>query len=1031
MCQCLYRSLPYAARESFINIALMEYAAIMQYTLSGEDRAWLSLSRECKIQWLPKDFSCLLNAPANWQQLLNEFGWRDKTDPASAVCLSLDDLDPSVADILRDCCRTFQQEEWVQEVARHHQLQVGPMEVRTGLPAEATRLKREVDCPASCSTGLPAKAVKKEPCDAHDAQTFPSGREISKRLLSNLPYRPLDASMLDLGQVLRGCLAVARNFHGNRWPEHITILSCGDLASRHGQNAHMTCGLLCSETHWALLCISEGQGIVYDGLGDTVCFNQASAYMAHLRESGHAVKEKLLKAQCPKQGDAWSCGHRVIVALGAILDHVESVGDIPRQLDESVLSSAHVQALVRSSQDSSFPNPCQQQGPPKHVKRKVECVQSSVSNAAPGADVASEPSTPKRSRPRVDDKAMTPPRPSPPARTSGFDGLKLSPVSNTGSPRQIVSKASKPVRSKLIKGNTQKETKQSTQSEASLVKRGESLCQSAGVQHNTFQSEHYHASQPEPRGHWKMFLRAVAVPDDKGKILTCPVCCSLRNKIVNPAVPSAPEPSNVKAEPSEDVSLALVAVQPPGEASRPVLGPQIHKRGRPAKGESMDSRWRLGVFIQQHRASVYRQLKDSWGKDATYHCIPCGRDIKFKTHTCKRKLDKHEKGITHIKGLEKLGLPLPKGVARSTRPGSEDEAEEDEEEAEDQPAGQQHPVVAVDLRCNGLPPHDITSPLHCLKCSIESFVLAGQPRTTYAPGETDPFADVIFDSTPQGIYVKSRQCQGSMQRDETFCVACKALGRWSKFRSAVAQKAYMIDLAMYSHKLFHCPQDQLEAFMQDMVGRDYRQLGLAGADFEGLCQLRSKLAQVAKVRQKFENTPAWRISVSYQNFMRQWLPKTDLFHPSDTQASARASLVAALGQGVLEGKVRALDLEVASRIAAGALRSDALVDGLVTTFVQTLQSSLTNKRRQTSSQFMQQEALVDAIHTLGRGSECQALMSRFKVNKQSLPKLSLNHASMPDSFNCFSTRPPSPEEHVSENSKLLEVRFRTSPCDLR
>ena len=564
-----------------------------------------------------------------------------------------------------------------------------------------------------------------------------------------------------------------------------------------------------------------------------------------------------------------------------------------------------------------------------------------------------------------------------------------------------MSKASKNVKGKA--NAKQDKLKSKVASVAALVKKGEALCESAGFLHKHFQSEHFHASEPEGKGHWKMFLQSLAAPDDRTKIITCRVCCKLRSQLL--AQNSAMHDLQQKPSPNESdkASLAIVVAQAVPACSSaavsaevPVLGPRIHKKGRPAKCEAFEARWRLEVFVQQHRSSVYRQTPSSWSKDATYHCVACGKDIKFKTHTCKQKLDKHEKGKTHIKGLKRLGLPMPEGYTDSADAAQSEE--DDAEEAEE--AGQE--LVCQQLVqqrvCSGLAPNDSSSPLHGLRSSVENFVLAGLPRTVYAEQESDPFADAIFDSTSQGIYVRSRVCKGCLEQGESVCAACKALGRRAKFREALGKKSYMIDLAIYAHRLHHAPEDQLQAFAQQIISRDYRVLNLAGADFEGIRALPSKLAQVAKIRSRFSNTPAWRFSPGLQAFVQQWLPKADLYHSCDLQASAHASLVAALGDGVATGKVRSLDLEVASKIATGALRGDALVDGLVTTFVQTLSASLLNKKRVNSSQWINEDALVDAIHTLGHGAEVQALLSRFRVNKQALPKLGFSGGEMPDTF---------------------------------
>ena len=445
--------------------------------------------------------------------------------------------------------------------------------------------------------------------------------------------------------------------------------------------------------------------------------------------------------------------------------------------------------------------------------------------------------------------------------------------------------------------------------------------------------------------------------------------------------------TDVPAKQCEDAGVAELALVPaPLEAAK--LGPQVHKAGRPPKSESLEARWRLSVFIQQERSGIYRPTNRSWGKDAVFFCTPCDREIKFKSHTCKQKLDKHERGSYHQKGLVRLGL-APAALAHVQEPGHGDDSAEDED------VGQ---AEMGEYRCQGVPVDESTLPLHCLKHSVEAYVVAGQPRTIYAEQETDPLADAVFDSAGNGIHVRSRKCKGPCRRCDKVCAACLALSRCKKFRKALCEKAYMIDLAMYSHRLYHSSPAELQAFVQEVHARDYRTLNLAGSDFESVCSLPSNLAKVAKIRMRLDCLPAWRYSPALQAFKQQWLPKTDLYHSTDLQACAHASLVSSLGAGIATGKVRSLDLEVASKIATGSLRCDALVDGLVTTFVQTLQGSMVNRKRHNSSEWIDQEALVDAMHTLGRGPEAQALLGRFRFNTRQLPKTSFSHASMPETF---------------------------------
>ena len=948
----------------------------MAYTLSGQQRAWASLSRDSKVQWVPKSLECLHEAPANWQPWLNEFGWSDKLDPTSVVCVPLDDQDPSAAEVFKECCIAFRDELWMREVLRVHQLSLEPVTCKLKrepgvVPAKA--VKTEPQSPMSSATGSPmAKAVKKEP------QVYPTGREVSKCLLRNLPFRAMRAGMLDLGQVLRGCLAVLRHFHGNSWPEHLALVSCGDLGSWHGQKADTICGVLCSETHWAFLFVFEGQGIVYDGKSDPVCFNQAAAFCQHLSDAGRSVSREVLAARCPKQVDGFSCGQRVIASLDAVLSHVASSGMAPRELHASTLFSGHVKVLLEGALEAMH------QSPPKRKACKAELENGAASMKAP--------STPKRARPRNDnddnvDGFMTPPRPS----RAKMAALATSPASSASTPRAIVAKTSVTSKAKIAaNGSAQKNKKEAALKAAALVQKGQGLCDALGFQHKHFQSEHKRVAEGQEKGHWKVFLQALAAPDEKCRPLTCTSCCSLRNRLLQQAAPEPDVPAG--SQPQASLSSAIVPVQ------AATLGPQVHKRGRPSKSESVDARWRLGVFIQQHRPGIYRQTAKSWGPDAVYFCVACDKPIKFKTQTCKQKVDKHERGGIHLRGLDRLGLPRPHQAPAQQE---EDSAEEAEAPAASEAQGQLVPAVqdVQEYCCRGVPVDDSTLPLHSFRHSLQAFVQAGQPRTIYAEGkEVDPLQDAIFDNALEGLYVRSRQCKGPCRKVDKVCISCMTLGRGKKFREAICKKAYLIDLAMYAHRVFHSSPEELEAFEQEMRSRDYRVLDLAGSDFESLRSLPSKLAQVGKIRQRFNCWPAWRYSPAFQEFKKQWLPNTDLHHATDLQASAHASLVSALGQAVVAGKVRALDLEIASKIATGSLRSDALVDGLVTTFVQTLQGSLVNKRRHNSSEWMNQDALVDAMHTLGHGPEAESILSRFRVNHRSLPKSSFSHSSMPDTF---------------------------------
>ena len=619
----------------------MEFAAVMSYTLAGETRPWISLGRESKMQWIPKSLEDLSeSAPQKWKPWLSKFGWDDYTSPGGVRHKLLCDLDPAVADAMCQCCRAFPDMSWVhsfkalQELPLHVEPAVG-----SSLPKREPKRER-----GHTVEPMTLKAVKKEP------KTYPSGRDVAKLLLRNMPNSPILKSMLDIGQVLRGCLAVARAFFGDEWTHHVTIVSCGDLTSFHGQVADTLFGVLYSDSHWALLCVHEGQGVVFDGKRNPVCWNQAAAFLHHLKEAGCKVSGSQQKASCPQQPDEWSCGHRVIAAMDLILDSLQVSGVLPKKLDGNMLNEESVQSIIDASVKSFAKQQVDASGA---AKRKAEQVpKKSLMPAAAGSEDCGVPSTPPRSKARVSasqacDDTMTPPRPVRPA-------LATSPASNASTPRALVAKTSKPKHEK----QNGKAQCQSALTKAGKISKGEALCSEARVAHKDFQKEHRRQDVPEPKGHWRLFLESLGAPSGSMP-LSCQACLTMQRKVLH-------------GQQAQPVASAIVPA-----ASQSVLGPEVRSRGRPKKDEARDARWRLGTYISQHRSKVYQQCSKSWSKEAKYYCRPCERHIKFSSHTCKRKVEKHERSGAHLRGLKRLGLPLPEGADK------EPESEDSDAESED------------------------------------------------------------------------------------------------------------------------------------------------------------------------------------------------------------------------------------------------------------------------------------------------------------------------------------------------------------
>ena len=523
-----------------------------------------------------------------------------------------------------------------------------------------------------------------------------------------------------------------------------------------------------------------------------------------------------------------------------------------------------------------------------------------------------------------------------------------------------------------------------------------------GVEHPKFQREHVARGVPEVKGHWKSFLCALASPDELLRPLTCRACLALRGSINKVShsdelaqhIQQRPQPLEdiAKIQESEKLEAKRQLVAVPTTESECKLGPSVHKPGRPKAG---DQRWRLGIFIQQKRSDVYLQTAESGTASATYFCQACSRKKKFGSHTCKKKLDDHERSKKHRQGLRRLGIPWSGSEGEDA---DQSEAEVENNSDKDPDAGADLAMASTEYKCQGVPCSDKTFPLHALNASVFNFVQSGQPRLATAGGEIDPLADAQFEYSCDKVSVRSRKCQVHCRRVDVACTECAALTRKKAFQCAIATRSYQVDLARYAHKVFHAQEEELKMVVSEIQNRDYMNLGLAGSDFTEILSMPSKLDQVRRIRRRFVHIPAWRLTPSFQAFMENWLPKTPDYHSSDMQAQAHASLVTALGEGVARGRVRQLDLKLASQVACGALRSDSLVSSLVTTFLQTLEASWKNSRRKTSGAFVDQDALIDAVQTLGRGPELQSMLQRFRINPNMVPRINLTSPGLPDSF---------------------------------
>ena len=407
----------------------------------------------------------------------------------------------------------------------------------------------------------------------------------------------------------------------------------------------------------------------------------------------------------------------------------------------------------------------------------------------------------------------------------------------------------------------------------------------------------------------------------------------------------------------EQPAAAPIADQQEPEEVPALPGPR--KAGRPKKDEAPGSRWSLATWVRQSRSDIYLETDKSHLKCAAYFCRACNRQIQFGTQTCEAKVRRHEQYKTHVEGLRKL-----RGDA-AIQPAN---------------AGVQKPDPAG--------PRQECAGLLASKLVLASFVQYGQPRLLYSEHETDWLASVAFQVLPQDIAVRSTERKGFLE-GLSACSACVKAANQRKLKQALAKQVFMIDLCVLSYKCIHSPAEELQSFKEELRQRDYQQQNLAGSDLDRLLRIKNNLEVCRAVTARLDTTPAWRVSSSLRKFWDAWLTRPQKHHQTSTEAEAYGCLARGMMDAVASGRAREFDLVLAARVAAGALRSDVLVESLTTSFLAKFKEGLAECRRRTTSEFANFQVLSESLATLGRHAEVDSLLRSFCVNPRSLPALSL------------------------------------------
>ena len=804
---------------------------------------------------------------------------------------------------------------------------------------------------------VPVKTVKREAANALESKSPArnrrvslglSGDEVELLLLRNVKPEPFDKTMMSYDQVLKLCCRVAKMHYEAAWPREVAVIVGGAEEQRRSLqwqwHAHTMVGIVYSDQHWSFLAINRSSAtasaVYYDGLAGAhrqICLDMALALLRHAQEVGWLVSE------------------------------VDEIREARCPVQPDPWSCGHRVGLLMSYvlEEVRAGRPLPHVVPdavcaPEEIEFLLKRSRASTQKSSSQAEMSVPPPMPAPAEAPAE-------APATPARKRPLQEVQRSPAaSDVSSPRVGAASSARKQRRPITK------EKQKVAERAKDRARALKLLQEAAIDHTVFQREHAQMKAKAEAGHWSAFLGSVA---DMSRILNCVACCELRQRVRKE---SAESRHSAKPQPSDDPELLPIqdlinTTEPAGKGQR--------QHSKPKQSEQDIHR-----YIRAHRRGIYTLTDASYTGKATYWCIPCSKKVNFWSQVCLSKLkgpNGHEHSSRHQRGLAAM------------RNREIDCQEPEHSEAPGDPV----PVQEEPRRCKGIPIDE--APNDDLADSFRKFVHYGQPRTVFKESEKDPLGQITFIMDGDVIRLQSESCLGEKTEAPT-CKNCRRACVLPSFRLHIAKKSMFIDLVVYVWKLFHQEQQHAVAMATQMRRADYRQLELAGGDLEELIGgNRCKLEAARTILHKVVCVPRHRRSESMQKFLGNFLVEPHLYHSSNEEAMAHGALASTLASSVASGTVMQQDLQLAAKVASGALRQDSLIQSLTASFLFVCQEGAMQQGqrvRRTSTRHVDMDALQDALCTLGKSAQVLEVMQRFKVNTKNLPKAPLESTSLPNPF---------------------------------
>ena len=454
------------------------------------------------------------------------------------------------------------------------------------------------------------------------------------------------------------------------------------------------------------------------------------------------------------------------------------------------------------------------------------------------------------------------------------------------------------------------------QLEKQLTQQGVDRAKAAGICYSReFQKMHHSRKDHIPPGHWSRFALQVA----KAERIKCESCRRLRDRIVAfEAAPAAEEADAV----IQDAAADVVAASP----ERPQVSTG---KGRPKKGQQAAQ---LCDWIETQRPGTYRHLVAN-----VWVCELCKMEIN-----CFRAA---ESGRRYI--LRHEDLPVHKRNSTGADPERRD--------------------------CPGIPLGQGQSSIDKLEDSCVRWVKKGMIQTKAAAQDDTRSCVVTWDG--EVLILKHKQCCKTARSGGLACIRCQRLADSKAFQKEVAVWSLRIQYAAYMHTLVYGTDEEQLRLEEELLVDEAGQF--CPGEVAAVLAIKTKAGRVSYLKRLLQAVNLVQRTERLHEFVQAAVVGLHFHDDSNDERQAFQALVSGFATKVLDGSVSRDTLQLASKVASGALSGHKVVNCLLQSFVlkeEKLSRGLSRVNRSIDS-----DTLQEVYCTLGRSKETSNLLGLFGI----------------------------------------------------